>query len=292
MLLALGDFDGAAHVALRFFQCIGGLCSAYLCGEHDERDGGAIAAGFEGMAGGAVIGTGCTFEDGNRTVDQLLVLGRYVDHQISVDVAEACHGARRDYVEDHLVGCSSLHAGRAGENFGADLGDDGEMCGAFEWGVAVAGEGDGSGAVMAGIGDGGKSERRASAGGDTDDNVVLARPAFGHFGAGRCGVVFTGFVGNGKSFWTSSDEELHGAASDVESGRALGGIEGGDASAGAGADVNQASTLAESGGNEVDGAGNLRQGAADGESDGGVFSVDEVGDLEGGFLIEIGGGWV
>ncbi len=71
----------------------------------------------------------------------------------------------------------------------------------------------------------------------------------------------------------SGDDELNGAWVGIECGRALDGVEGGDATAGAGADVDEASATAKGGGDEIDGARDLGQDAGYGESDGGVFGV-------------------
>ncbi len=102
-------------------------------------------------------------------------------------------------------------------------------------------------------------------------------------------VVFAGFVGSSEGFGASGDKELDGAGTDVECRRTLGGVEGSDASAGAGADVDEASAFAEGGGYEIDGAGDLGKSTRHGESDRGIFGVDEGSDLEGGLAIEIGG---
>ncbi len=61
-----------------------------------------------------------------------------VDHEVVVDVAETGHGARGDHVEDHLLGSRGLHASGAGDDLGADLGDDGGVGDFGERGVEVA----------------------------------------------------------------------------------------------------------------------------------------------------------
>ena len=75
----------------------------------------------------------------------------------------------------------------------------------------------------------------------------------------------------------------------IEGRRNLRGVECAQAAAGSGANVDEASTGAERGGHNVDGAGDLRQGAADGGGNGGVFVVDEADDFERGHAVEIGG---
>ncbi len=175
-------------------------------------------------------------------------------------------------------------------HFGADFGDDGEIGGAFERGVAVAGEGDGAGAAAAGVFDGGDGERSASAGGDAEYDVVLAGLALLDFGDGQRSVVFAGFGGGGERLRASGHDVLHGARIGVERGRNFGGVESADAAAGSGADVDEASALAEPGDDDVDGARDLRQGAADRRGDGGIFLIDEAHDFERRHAVEISSG--
>jgi hypothetical protein len=70
---------------------------------------------------------------------------------------------------------------------------------------------------------------------------------------------------------------------DIKSGRTFDCVERGDASAGAGADIDQASALGERGGDQLDCLRDLRQSALHGGCDLGVFTVDDAGDFEGGF---------
>jgi hypothetical protein len=75
----------------------------------------------------------------------------------------------------------------------------------------------------------------------------------------------------------------------VEGGLTFDSVESGDAAAGSGADVDEASTAAEGGGDLIDGASDLRQSARYCEAYGGIFGIDELGDFEGRFLVEIVG---
>ncbi len=113
--------------------------------------------------------------------------------------------------------------------------------------------------------------------------------AFLHFGDGERGVVFAGFGGGGESLGASRHDVLHDARIGIEGGRDLGSVEGAETAAGSGADVDEASALAESGDDDVDGAGDLRKGAADCCGDGCVFAVDEADDFERRHAVEIGG---
>ena len=64
--------------------------------------------------------------------------------------------------------------------------------------------------------------------------------------------VFVGFYGCAQRFWAAGDDELHHARADVKGGRAFDGVEGGDASAGAGADVDETPALGERRGDQID----------------------------------------
>ena len=288
--LGLGRCNGLADVAFGFFQSGGGLRGFHAGSQHDHGNRGAIAAGLQRVSGGIVVRTSGLFEDAGGALDQLLVLSPHVDHEVAIDVAEPGHGAGRDHVEDHLVGGTRLHAGGSGQDFGADLGDDGEMRSALQRGIPVTGESDGVGTAAAGVFDGGNGEGSASAGGDTEDDVVFAGFAFLHFRDGGSGVIFTSFGGFCQGLWTAGHHILHGAGTGVEGGGNLGGVEGAETAAGSGADVDETSTLAKAGGDHVDSAGNLRQGAANCDGGGGVLVVDEADDFERGHAVEVGGG--
>src|SRR5271165_1116910 len=227
-----------------------------------------------------MIGSGGLFNDADGALDQLFVLGPDINHEVAVNVAQARQGSGGNHIQNHFVSGARFHAGGAGENLGADFGDDSEIGGAFERGVAVAGEGDGAGSAGAGVVDGSDGEGGAAAGGDAENDIALPGLELFHFGDGQGGVVFAGFGGGAEGFGTSGHDELHGAWIGVEGGLDFGGVESAEASAGAGADVDEASAVAEAGDDEVDGAGDLREGAAHGGGDGCVFAVDEANDFE------------
>src|SRR5260370_41070432 len=119
----------------------------------------------------------------------------------------------------------------------------------------------------------------ASARGDSRDHVVLAGSFLRHFVAAVLGGVFAGFGGRRQGLNASGNNELDGPWIGIEGGAAFGGVEGGDASASACADVDQASTFAQRGRNLVDSASDLRQGTLHGRGAAGVCLVEEAGEL-------------
>ena len=258
--------------------------------EHHDRDWSSIAGGLQGAGGGPVIGAGGLLDDANGALNELFILGPNIHHEISIDVTEARHGPRRDHVEDHLVRRAGLHAGGSGEDFWADFGDDGEIGGALKGRVAVAGEGDGVSSAATGVFDGRDCERSTPAGGDAEDDIVLAGLPLLDFGEGEIRIVFAGFGGGAESFGTTGHDELHGAGIGIEGRWNLGGVESSQAAAGSSADVDEASTVAETVGNDLDGAGNLWKRALDGGGNGCVFRIDNADDFERRHLIELRGG--
>src|ERR1035437_7847226 len=104
--------DGLADVAFGFLQRGGGLRSLHAGGPHHDRDRGSIAGGFESLARRVVIGCGGLFEDADGALDEFLILGPNVDHEVAIDVAETGHGSGGDHVEHHFVGGARFHAGR------------------------------------------------------------------------------------------------------------------------------------------------------------------------------------
>ena len=140
--------------------------------------------------------------------------------------------------------------------------------------------------------DGGDGEGRASAGRDAYDDIFFCRLLLRDCIAAQLTGVFVGFHGRAQRFWAAGDYELDHARVDVKGGRTFDGVEGGDASAGAGAYVDEASALGERRGNQIDGLRDLPESALHGGRDLGIFSVNDASDFERGLAVEIGGGEV
>ena len=183
-------------------------------------------------------------------------------------------------LQDHLLGGAGLHAGGTGDDFGADFRDDGDVGGGGERGVVIAGDGGGVGATGAGIGHRGDDVGGAAGGGESDDDVFAGGAAAGDIALAKFFRVFVDFDGGGEGFGASGHDVLHLCGSGGVGGRTLGGVEGGDAAAGACADVDEAAAIAQAAGHLVDDHGDLWHGLFDRGGDLGVFVVDDASDLE------------
>src|SRR5882724_7265979 len=95
-----------------------------------------------------------------------------------------------------------------------------------------------------------------------------------------------------QGFITSGNHVLHCSGIGIKGGRAFGGVEGGQASAGAGAYVNQTSAASNRVGNGVNRIRDLRQCTLHGGGHLLIFLVDDVGNLQGGKRVQPGGGKV
>src|ERR1700687_3362870 len=166
------------------------------------------------------------------------------------------------------------------------------MRGFAERRVRVADDGNGLCAVRASILDGGDGEGSASAGGDAYDGVFFCWLLPRDFFAAQLARVFIGLHGGRQRFGSASDDELDRTGVDIEGGRTFDGVESRNASAGAGAYVNEATALRERGCDQVDRLRDLRERALHGGRDLGIFTVDDARDFECGFAIEIGRGGV
>ncbi len=175
---------------------------------------------------------------------------------------------------------------RAGEDFGADLGDDGGVGHIGERGVEIAGDGGGLGSAGAGVLDCADDVGSAAAGGDADDDVFARGAAAGDVALADLGRVLVDVGGGGKGLGAAGHNVLDLRRRSGVGWWALRGVEGGDAAAGAGTDVDQPATIAERTGDGVDDDGDLGQRLLDGGGDLGVFVVDDARDLESGFGIQ------
>ncbi len=279
-------FDGEADVAVGFCEAADGFGFVDFGFEHDEGDGDAAAGGFDGVYGSLAVDAAGAHEDADAAFDELGVLHVYVDHEVFVDVAEACHGASGDHVEDHLLGGGGLHSGGAGDNFRADFCDDGDVSSLREGGVVIAGDGGGVCSAGSGVGDGGDDIGGASGGGDADDDVFAGGSAAGDVTLAEFFGVFVDFDGGSKGLGTAGHDVLDLAGSGGVGGRTLRGVECGDAAAGPCADVDEAAAVAEGSGDLVDDLCDFWQGLFDCAGNLGVFLVDDAGDFERGFCVK------
>jgi hypothetical protein len=103
--------------------------------------------------------------------------------------------------------------------------------------------------VRARVFDGGDGEGSLSAGGNAYDYIFTARRFFVAIGCGRAhGNLRSASTAARQRLGAARDDELNDAWIDVKRGRTFDRIEGGDPSAGAGADIDEATALASAGG--------------------------------------------
>ena len=179
-----------------------------------------------------------------------------------------------------------LHAGGPGDDLGADLDDDSGVGDLGERGAVIAGDGGGNGAAGAGVLDGADDVRCASGCRDADDDVFAGGAAAGDVALAEFRGIFVDVRGGGERLGAAGHDVLDLRGQGGVGGRALGRVERGDAAGGAGADVDQAATVAQRAGDDVDDDGDLWQSLFDGCGDLGVFVIDDAGDLECGLGIE------
>ena len=122
----------------------------------------------------------------------------------------------------------------------------------------IAGDGGGVRAAGAGVGHGGDDIGRAAGGGDADHHVFARGAAAGDVALAQFLGVFVDFDRRGQRLGSAGHDVLHLAGSRGVGGRAFGGVEGGDAAAGAGADVDQPAAVAQTAGHLIDHLRDLR----------------------------------
>ena len=135
-------------------------------------------------------------------------------------------------------------------------------------------------------------EGSASAGGDSNYHIVLARFFLGHLTPAEFAGVLAGFGGAVQRFDSAGDNELHSLWIGVEGGWALGSVERAETPAGSRANVDEAASSLKRFCDLVNSASDLRQGGLHGGGNFGVLGIDDAGDFQGGLQVEIPGGRV
>ena len=118
--------------------------------------------------------------------------------------------------------------------------------------VVVAGDGGGVRSASACIGHGGHNIRCAARGGDADDHVLAGGAAAGDVPLAQLLRVFVDLDGRGQRLGSAGHDVLHLSGGGGVGGRTLRGIEGRDAAAGTGADIDQPAAIAQAAGYLVD----------------------------------------
>ena len=92
--------------------------------------------------------------------------------------------------------------------------------------------------------------------------------------------IFVGFESGSQRRRTAGHDELNSFAIDIEGGRALGGVERREASAGAGTHIDEPAATAQAIGDEVNGARDLRKSTPHGTRDFGIFAIEDLRDFQ------------
>src|SRR6185312_5017218 len=153
-------------------------------------------------------------------------------------------------------------------------------------GVRVAGDRGGLRSARASVFGRAYNVRRASRGGDADDDVFASRAAAGYVTLAQFGGIFIYVGGRGESLGAAGHDVLHLRWGGRKCWRALRCIQRGNAARRAGADIDQAAAVAQRTGDDVDDDSYFRQRLFDGGGDLRVFVVDDPGNLDGGLYVE------
>ena len=218
-------------------------------------------------------------DDAPGAVHQLLITRLHVHHQVAVDITQPDERSGREHVEDQFLRGAGLHAGGAGHDLGSGDGGDGDIDGAGELGIGRATDAGSDRAQSPGGGDGAEHVRSPSTGGDADQYILGGEATGGQVARAHFGVVFRSFGGAGERRFASSHDADHHVLGDAVSGGAFGGVEHAEASAGAGADVEETAAILEGGDDGVHRAGDVRDFARHGLGDLAVFIVDDTKDI-------------
>ena len=94
---------------------------------HDDRGLHAALRRIDGIPRRDPVQAGRLHHDPLAPIDQLVVPGPEIHHQVAVGLPESDHGAGGDRIEHQLGGGSRLHSGRAGHDLGPDQDGDADI---------------------------------------------------------------------------------------------------------------------------------------------------------------------
>jgi len=215
-----------------------------------------------------------------------------VDHEVFVSMTEAHHGGCGEHIEDQFLGGAGFETGGTSENFGANVGSNGNLRSVSEGGFTIDGDGHAKSAATIGVANGRENVRSGTAGGETDDGIEFVETEAGEFTT-RIGVaVFGAFDGLSDGTAATGDETADEFGGNAEGGRTLGGVEHAETAASTGANVDEATAFLDTRDDGVDGARDRRDFLSDGDGHFVVLVAHELDDLARGHVVEIFGGEV
>ncbi len=162
---------------------------------------------------------------------------------------------------------AGFHARGTGDDFGANLRDDGDIGDFSQRRTLVAGNCGRVSAARAGIGHGGDYIGRAAGSGETDHDILAGGTAAGDVALAEFLGVFVDLDGGGQGLGAAGHDVLHLSGSRGIGGGTLGGIESSNAAARAGTDVDETATVAEAARHVIDYLCDFRKGLLDGSGD-------------------------
>lgn len=214
-------------------------------------------------------------DDAAGTVDELVVRGAEIDHQVAVGLAETDHCAGGEHVEHHFRRCARFETRRTAHHFGADDGVDRHVGDDRKVRIAIATEANRSRAHLLRILQSADDVRRPAAAGDADNDVAMGKLCglqIGHCGFRMILGSFDSACEGGRPAGDDAEDQFRRR---VECGRTFRRVEHAEPSRSSRADVDEPSAVLQRVGDYVDGPGDCVRLEADGCGDAGVFIVHE-----------------
>jgi len=222
-------------------------------------------------------------------ISKLTICFGEVDHEVLVGMTEAHHRSGREHIEDHLLGGAGLESGGTREDFGANVGSDGDVGGAGERRSTIGGDGNGESALAFRVSDSGKDIRSSATRSESDDGVVSGQVKPFDIAASAGGAVFGTFDRLRDGFLPAGDQADHEIRGDAKRRGAFGRVENAETSTGAGANVDEAATGLHACNDAIDGVGDGLEFAGDSGSNPLILAAHKRNDFARRHVIEVFG---
>src|SRR5215471_2817777 len=124
---------------------------------------------------------------------ELVVFGTEIHHQVVIHVSQTCHGSGAEHVADELLRGAGLESRGTSQYLRTNFNFDGKLGVTSEIRATIANDGNCGCPFFASKLQGGDGVWSAATGGESHNDVVLARFLCGHIAATESGIIFIGF---------------------------------------------------------------------------------------------------